>query len=171
MSNTAPRHLIRGRDGAFGPAFTRRIRAMEIRDRPTAPRSQRQNGHVERHRIDTSRITGPPHRVRRSSLARCPEGLRFVLQKREADLDASGAAAPKMARDDAQILAELDAANVSRALVTGFDEASTAGKTFVTNDCFAVLTRRHPIRFIPFAGIDISGGGGPDSRLQASPET
>ena len=44
----APRHLIRDRDGAFGPAFTRRIRAMEIRDHLTAPRSPWQNGHVER---------------------------------------------------------------------------------------------------------------------------
>jgi transposase InsO family protein len=40
--------LIRDRDGAFGPAYTRRIRAMEIRDHPTAPRSPWQNGHVER---------------------------------------------------------------------------------------------------------------------------
>jgi len=44
----APRHLIRDRDGAFGPAYTRRIRAMRIRDHPTAPRSPWQNGHVER---------------------------------------------------------------------------------------------------------------------------
>ncbi len=44
----APRHLIRDRDGAFGPAYTRRIRAMGIRDRPTAPRSPWQNGHIER---------------------------------------------------------------------------------------------------------------------------
>src|SRR5271166_5591553 len=44
----APRHLIRDRDGAFGPAYTRRIRAMGIRDRPTAPRSPWQNGYVER---------------------------------------------------------------------------------------------------------------------------
>ena len=44
----APRHLIRDRDGAYGPAYTRRIRAMGIRDRPTAPRSPWQNGHVER---------------------------------------------------------------------------------------------------------------------------
>src|SRR5208337_3474928 len=29
----APRYLIRDRDGAFGPAYTRRIRAMGIRDR------------------------------------------------------------------------------------------------------------------------------------------
>jgi transposase InsO family protein len=44
----APRHLIRDRDGAFGPAYIRRIRAMRIRDHPTAPRSPWQNGNVER---------------------------------------------------------------------------------------------------------------------------
>jgi transposase InsO family protein len=46
--NEAPRHLIRDRDGVFGPAYTRRIRAMGIRDHPIAPRSPWQNGHVER---------------------------------------------------------------------------------------------------------------------------
>ncbi len=44
----APRHLIRDRDGAFGPTYTRRIRAMRIRDHPTAPRSPWQNGYFER---------------------------------------------------------------------------------------------------------------------------
>jgi transposase InsO family protein len=44
----APRHLIRDREGAFGPAYTGRIRAIGIRDRPTAPRSPWQNGHLER---------------------------------------------------------------------------------------------------------------------------
>jgi transposase InsO family protein len=44
----APRYLIRDRDGAFGPAYTRRVRAMGIRDRPTAARSPWQNGHAER---------------------------------------------------------------------------------------------------------------------------
>jgi len=44
----APRHLLRDRDSAFGPAYTRRIRAMGIRDHPTARRSPWQNGHVER---------------------------------------------------------------------------------------------------------------------------
>ena len=44
----APRHLIRDRDGAFGPAYVRRIRAMRIRDHPIAPRAPWQNGHVER---------------------------------------------------------------------------------------------------------------------------
>ena len=44
----APKHLIRDRDGAFGTAYTHRIRAMRIRDHPTTPRSPWQNGHVER---------------------------------------------------------------------------------------------------------------------------
>jgi len=43
-----PRHLILDRDGAFGTAYTRRIRAMGIRDHPVAARSPWQNGHVER---------------------------------------------------------------------------------------------------------------------------
>jgi hypothetical protein len=40
----APRHLLRDRDGAFGPACTHRIRAMGIRDHQTAPRSPWQKG-------------------------------------------------------------------------------------------------------------------------------
>ena len=44
----APGHLIRDRDGTFGPIYTHRIRAMGIRDHPTAPRSPWQNGYVER---------------------------------------------------------------------------------------------------------------------------
>src|ERR1700738_4777450 len=43
-----PRHLLRDRDGAFGPAYVRRIHAMRIRDHPTASRSPWQNGLVER---------------------------------------------------------------------------------------------------------------------------
>jgi hypothetical protein len=39
----APHQLIRHRDGAFGPAYIHRIRAMRIRDHPTAPRSPWQN--------------------------------------------------------------------------------------------------------------------------------
>jgi hypothetical protein len=35
----APQHLIRDRDRAFGLRYARRIRAMGIRDHPTAPRS------------------------------------------------------------------------------------------------------------------------------------
>jgi hypothetical protein len=44
----APRYLIRDRDAAFGPAYVRRVHAMGIRDRPTAPQSPWQNGQAER---------------------------------------------------------------------------------------------------------------------------
>jgi transposase InsO family protein len=44
----APQYLIRDRDASYGNSVTRRLAAMGIRDRPTAPRSPWQNGHVER---------------------------------------------------------------------------------------------------------------------------
>jgi transposase InsO family protein len=44
----APQYLIRDRDASYGHAVMRRLAAMGIRDRPTAPRSPWQNGHVER---------------------------------------------------------------------------------------------------------------------------
>jgi transposase InsO family protein len=46
--NTAPTYLVRDNDGAYGQAFTRRLRAMGIRDRPTSPRSPWQNPYAER---------------------------------------------------------------------------------------------------------------------------
>jgi transposase InsO family protein len=44
----APQCLVRDRDASYGHAVIRRLAAMGIRDRPTAPRSPWQNGHVER---------------------------------------------------------------------------------------------------------------------------
>jgi transposase InsO family protein len=44
----APRYLVRDRDASYGHAVTQRLAAMGLRDRPTAPRSPWQNGHVER---------------------------------------------------------------------------------------------------------------------------
>ena len=46
--NEAPRHLIRDRDQIYGTVVTRRLRAMGIRDKPTAPASPWQNGFAER---------------------------------------------------------------------------------------------------------------------------
>jgi Integrase core domain len=43
-----PRYIIRDRDQVYGEIFTWRLRAMGIRDRPTATRSPWQNGHAER---------------------------------------------------------------------------------------------------------------------------
>jgi transposase InsO family protein len=45
---TAPTYLVRDNDGAYGQAFTSRIRTMGIRDRPISPRSPWQNAYVER---------------------------------------------------------------------------------------------------------------------------
>jgi transposase InsO family protein len=44
----APHYLIRDRDRIFGSVVTRRLRAMGIRDKPTAPASPWQNGLTER---------------------------------------------------------------------------------------------------------------------------
>jgi transposase InsO family protein len=46
--DTAPRFLVRDNDGAYGEAFRSRVEGMGILDRPTAPHSPWQNGHVER---------------------------------------------------------------------------------------------------------------------------
>jgi transposase InsO family protein len=46
--NEAPRYLIRDRDRIYGAVVTRRLRAMGIRDKPTAPASPWQNGFAER---------------------------------------------------------------------------------------------------------------------------
>src|SRR5208337_4477199 len=43
-----PRYIIRDRDSVYGEIFKRRLHAMGIRDRPTAPQSPWQNGHTER---------------------------------------------------------------------------------------------------------------------------
>jgi transposase InsO family protein len=44
----APRYLIRDRDRIYGAVVKRRLLAMGIRDRPTAPASPWQNGFAER---------------------------------------------------------------------------------------------------------------------------
>ncbi|HEY0802022.1 MAG TPA: integrase core domain-containing protein [Steroidobacteraceae bacterium] len=43
-----PKYLIRDRDRIYGSVVTRRLRAMGIRDKPTAPASPWQNGFAER---------------------------------------------------------------------------------------------------------------------------
>jgi transposase InsO family protein len=45
---STPTYLVRDNDGAYGDVFSRRARAIGIRDRPILPRSPWQNGHIER---------------------------------------------------------------------------------------------------------------------------
>ena len=47
-SDEAPRYMIRDRDRIYGSVVTRRLRAMGIRDKPSAPASPWQNGFAER---------------------------------------------------------------------------------------------------------------------------
>ena len=66
--------------------------------------------------------------------------------------------ADTLRRTDDQILDSLDAAGITLSLITGFDEKSTCGVTFVANASVAALAARHLDRFLPFAGADIMAG-------------
>jgi hypothetical protein len=48
LEDGAPGYMIRDRDCIYGGIVTRRLRAMGIRDKPTAPVSPWQNGFAER---------------------------------------------------------------------------------------------------------------------------
>jgi predicted TIM-barrel fold metal-dependent hydrolase len=85
-------------------------------------------------------------------------GYLRVFFKQAPTTEAFRAYAQALSSDDATILRALDEADIRLALVTGFDEATTAGDTFVTNESVAALVARHPQRFIPFVGVDIMRG-------------
>ena len=55
-----------------------------------------------------------------------------------------GSYAQALRRSDDQILAALDEAGITHSLITGFDERSTCGVTFVHNESVAALAGRHP---------------------------
>ncbi len=46
--DAVPDYIVRDRDCVYGETYVRRLRAMGIRDRPTAPRSPWQNAYAER---------------------------------------------------------------------------------------------------------------------------
>ncbi len=85
-------------------------------------------------------------------------GYLRVFFKRAPTLESARKMIGALARDDAAILAALDEGEVTSALVTGFDEKSTAGSTFVSNESVAALAERNPGRFLPFAGADVMRG-------------
>jgi putative transposase len=45
---TAPRYLLRDRDGSYGSVFSNRVKAMGVTEVVTAARSPWQNAYVER---------------------------------------------------------------------------------------------------------------------------
>lgn len=85
-------------------------------------------------------------------------GYLRVFWKREVTLDQVPELVRALAVDDDEILRAMDAAGVRHALVTGFNEESTGGSRFVSNDAVAAIAERHPGRFIPFAGVDVLAG-------------
>jgi predicted TIM-barrel fold metal-dependent hydrolase len=85
-------------------------------------------------------------------------GYLRVFWKQRPSQEALRAGAPAMARPLSDVIAALDAAGITRTLITGFDERSTAGRTFIPNALVAAIAERHPDRFIPFAGVDIMKG-------------
>ncbi|MBL1076741.1 amidohydrolase [Nocardia sp. 2] len=82
-----------------------------------------------------------------------------VFSKMRVTAEQYAQAAPALTREDDEILADLDAARIRWSLITGFDEKSTCGKTFVSNEVVAELAARYPDRFIPFAGADVLADG------------
>ncbi len=89
-----------------------------------------------------------------------PDTLSYfsVFQKRDLTMQDFAAMARGMIMDDPAILASLDAANIQRCLITGFDEASSAQSTFVSNESVAAIAERHPDRFVLFCGADVFRG-------------
>ncbi len=103
----------------------------------------------------------PAHEIMEHVADHFPEpmlGYLRVFFRQEPTQETFRNAAHALARDDAEVLASLDEAHIRHALITGFDEASTSGDTFVANEPIASVAARHPDRFIPFAGIDIMRG-------------
>jgi predicted TIM-barrel fold metal-dependent hydrolase len=74
--------------------------------------------------------------------------------------------AQALRRTDDQILAELDEAAITRSLITGFDERSTCGVTFVHNESVSAILGRHPDRFVAFAGADVMRGSAALAELE-----
>jgi predicted TIM-barrel fold metal-dependent hydrolase len=85
-------------------------------------------------------------------------GYLRVFFKREPTVESLREWAAGMAATEEELLSALDAAGIARSLVTGFDEKSSVGETFIPNELVADLAERHPERFIPFAGIDVLAG-------------
>ena len=80
--NEAPRYMIRDRDRIYGAVVTRRLRAMGIRDKPTAPASPWQNGFAER-LIGSIRVSRSCHHPGRSAFASDSKILCRLLQRRQ----------------------------------------------------------------------------------------
>jgi uncharacterized protein len=85
-------------------------------------------------------------------------GYLRVFYKEEPTLESFRARARTIEICEEDVVTSLDAAHVTRALITGFDEHASVGETFVPNEPIAALAERFPDRFIAFAGADVRTG-------------
>ena len=89
-----------------------------------------------------------------------------IFSKQAVSGDQFATYAKTLEQSDAEILASLDEAQITKMMITGFNETSTAGTCFVANAAIAALAERHPGRFIPFAGVDVMQGNAAVSELE-----
>jgi hypothetical protein len=75
--------MVRDRDRIFSIVVTRRLRAMGIRDKPTAPASPWQNGFGERLIGSIRREFGSRHRFGRGTSPPDPSIIRELLQQNQ----------------------------------------------------------------------------------------
>jgi len=68
-------------------------------------------------------------------------------------------------RSVSDIIAEMNAASVDKAVIVAADYTTAFGVTAVTNEDVAALAADHPDRFIPFASVDPSMGRSAVDRL------
>jgi predicted TIM-barrel fold metal-dependent hydrolase len=80
----------------------------------------------------------------------------FYKQAPTQEAFAKRAAEIEMREED--VVAALDAAGITRTLITGFDEHASCGETWIPNELIAALVERWPGKFIPYAGADVLKG-------------
>jgi hypothetical protein len=81
--NEGPRYLVRDRDRIYGAVVTRRLRAMGIRDKPTALASPLAEWLCRTaDRINPARVFGPHHCLGRGTSPPDSEKLCGLLQRR-----------------------------------------------------------------------------------------
>jgi hypothetical protein len=85
-------------------------------------------------------------------------GYLRVFYKEPATVEAFRARAAAVVLSEEQVVAALEAAGITRSLITGFDERSSVGETFIPNELVAPIAQKYPDRFIPFAGVDVGRG-------------
>jgi len=86
------------------------------------------------------------------------EGYLRVFYKREPDRAEFRKIAEGLEMSEQTVIDAIDAAGIAKTLITGFDEYSHVGETFIPNELVAGLFERHPDRFIPFFGADLGRG-------------